>query len=449
MSRPLRLGLAGSLVLALPLVPWAAFLLTSGPPVGTRVEGRPVGEGEVLGRRAAAWLSTEVVVRAGDVEHRKTREELGARVDVARLTREVAALGRSGNPLRDLPALWSAWSGETDLRWPVRVEESAARAYVRELAQEADHPPRPAQLDLDGRLLALSEDGARVRRAEAVRVLVRALREGRRTIDIPIERTSSGVGERALPPIIAQRAQPIVIGRYTTRFRTRGAERDRAHNVATAASYLDGATLPAGGRLSFNGRVGARDRGHGYRDAHVIVGGEMVDGIGGGVCQVASTLHAAAFLAGLDVEDHTPHSRPSEYIPMGLDATVVWPRIDLVLANPFPFPVTVRATTEEGALTVELFGLERVRRVDWRTRVLSTEPFADRYVEDASIPEGEQRVSQAGIRGFVVERSRTIEDGRGLRVERRRLRYPATDRIVRVAPGNPLLAAGPIPDNPF
>lgn len=452
MSRSLRFGLAGSIVLAIPLAPWAAFQLTEGPPVGVRVDGAPLGGDAraAVARGARAWLAAEVRVTADEVEHRKTREELGARIDVAGAQRRVAGLGRSGSPLRDLADLWSAWAGRTDLGWRVDVDAAAARAFVREMAQEVDHPPEPARVDAGGALLALSADGVRVRRSEAVRALARALRDGRRTVVLPVERTSSGVGERALPPIVAPSARPIVIGRYTTRFRTSGAERDRAHNVVTAAGYLDGALIPPGGRLSFNDRVGARDRGHGYRDAHVIVGGEMVDGIGGGVCQVASTLHAASFLAGLDVAEHTPHSRPSEYIPMGLDATVVWPRTDLVLANPFSFPIRVRAVTHDGALTIELYGLERVRRVDWRTRVLASESFGDRYVEDPLVLPGEQRVSQRGIRGFVVERSRTVEDAGGLRVERRRLRYPPTDRIVRVAPGELDPRADlRLPENPF
>ncbi len=441
-------------MLALPLVPWAAFQLTDGPPAGVRVDGAPLSgdAGAAIARRAREWLAAEVQVTADEVTHRRTREELGARIDVAAAQRRVAGLGRTGSPLRDLAQLWSAWAGRTDLGWRVGLDARAARAFVREMAQEADHAPQPPRVDADGALLALSADGVRVRRSEAVRALMRALRAGSRTVILPVERTSSGVGERALPPIVAPSARPVVIGRYTTRFRTSGAERDRAHNVATAAGYLDGAVLAAGGRLSFNERVGARDRAHGYRDAHVIVGGEMVDGIGGGVCQVASTLHAAAFLAGLDVAEHAPHSRPSEYIPMGLDATVVWPRTDLVLVNPFPFPIRVRAVADDGALTVELYGLERARRVDWRTRVLETESFGDRYVEDPLVPPGEQRVSQRGIRGFVVERSRTVEDEAGLRVERRRLRYPPTDRIVRVAPGeldDPRGAGLRLPENPF
>lgn len=431
--------LAVSAVLLLsPLAPWAVFALSERTPSGLRIQGRELAPTELpereIRRRARGWLAAEVRVHVHDLTRTRTRRELGARIDAERVVARASMFGRTGAPHRDLPDLFDAWSHGADLEWPLSIDWAAARAFVRELAQEIDHPPRPPVVDRDGRLLELSADGVRVRRAAAVRAIASALRADRRAFRLPIDRQSSGVGEDALAPVLHPDAAPIVIGRYSTRYRIRGGEAARAHNVQTAARYLDGAVIPPRGRLSFNDRVGARDRAHGYREAHVIVGGEMVDGIGGGVCQVASTLHAAAFLAGLDIVEHTPHSRPSEYIPMGLDATVVWPRIDLVIASPFSFPITVRAITHDGELTVELYGRARVR-VDWSHRVLATTAWTDRYVEDPLVPPGVERVSQRPIRGYLVARQRVIEGERGRRIEDARIHYPPTDRIVRVAPG--------------
>jgi vancomycin resistance protein YoaR len=450
----------------LPLLPWLRFLAVGETPVGLRVDGEPLpptsDPRRALARQRDAWLDAEVRVVADDRIRRRTRRELGVRVELERTIENVAGLGRSGLFWRDLPALYGAWAGRANVEWSITVDGELARRFVRELASEIDRPPRPSVLAPSGRIVALSADGLRLERAESLRRLMRALSEGRRAVALPVARTSTGVGEDALPPV-TQEPATVVLASYSTTYRLAGVERDRAHNVRTAASYLDGAVIPAHGRLSFNERVGPRDRERGYRDAHVIVNGEMVDGIGGGVCQVASTFHAAAFLAGLDIVDHTPHSRPSEYIPMGLDATVVWPRVDLVVANPFPFPLTVRAVPADGRLVVELSGPARGRTVDWRTvdwrtRVLSTEPFSDRYVEDPAIAPGRERVSQRGIRGFLVLRQRTYDDATGVHTDEVHVRYPPTDRIVRVPPGTldpttgqpaaPELAAV-VPDNPF
>lgn len=454
MSRPLRiaLALAGLLALA-PLGLWAAHLGTDSPAPGLRLDGEPLERVDALGARADAWEETPLEIEAEGAFHGPSRRALGARLDRAATRRRVLRLGRTGDPLTDVRDLSAAFMGRVDLAWTVRVEPGEAAAFVEGLAHEIDRPPRPGEVDARGGLVQLSADGARLERDEAERLIVAALREGRRAISLPVTTLPSGVGEAAAAPV--QRApDPVMVARYATSFSPR--ERDRSHNLDVAARALDGALIPPRGRLSFNDQVGARSRDAGYREAHVILDGEMVDGLGGGVCQVASTLHAAAFLAGLDVVEHVPHSRPSAYIPMGLDATVVWPNVDLVLANPFDFPLTVRAWAADGRMVVELFGRDRPRRVEWEREVLETEPWGDRYVEDETVPEGEERVSQRPIRGFLVLRSRTLHGPGGVRLEERRLRYPPTDRIVRVAPGtlDPLTgrprAAGPaVPANPF
>jgi vancomycin resistance protein YoaR len=449
----------GLVLLATPLVPWAVLLARGTTASGLRVDGQPLTPSSAperaLARQAAEWLDVEVRVDVGAERSWHSRRALGAEVDVEALSARASALGRSGVPWRDLPELWAAWSGTTDLAWPVRVDEARVRELVRSIAASHDRPARAGSIAADGRVVEPSEEGRRVRRAEAVRALVQALREGRRGASMPVDRTEPPPPARLPPPD----PDPVLVARYVTRLRTHGGERSRAHNVRTAAGYLDGAVIAPLGVLSFNERVGARDRAHGYRDAHVILDGEMVDGIGGGVCQVASTLHAAAFFGGLEVVRHVPHSRPSEYIPMGLDATVVWPTVDLVVRNPFPFEVRVRAYVRDvdrrGEMTVELWGTGRPRQVDWSTEVLATEPWSDRYVEDETVPPGEERVSQRGLRGYRILRERVIRDERGVHVERQRLTYPPTDRIVRVAPGTLTPVAQPgtltssLPTNPF
>lgn len=443
--RTLRVGLGIASVLLAPLAIVFGLSFTDGVPAGVRVAGVPLDANEPraqLERRAEAWGARPVQIEVDGAIRRRTRTELGARVDVPEMERELRAIGHSHEPFSDARDFVAAWSGAVDRPWQVEVDADPIRALVRELAHEIDRPPRGPRFSATGRLLELSADGARLDRAGAVAALYGALREGRRAVTLPVETTSSGVAEAAAPPRAPQVVRPVVIARYSTDYHPR--ERDRSHNLNVAAGYLDGAVIPARGRLSFNDTVGARSRERGYRDAHVIVDGEMVDGLGGGVCQVASTLHAAAFLAGFEMVEHHPHSRPSAYIPMGLDATVVWPRVDLVLANPFPFEVRVRAWAEGGQMVVELSGARRAVVVDWRRETLETEPWSDRFVEDETVSPGEQVISQRPIRGFTILRERTIQDGNGVHLEERRIVYPPTDRIIRVAPGEE-----PIPDNPY
>ena len=129
----------------------------------------------------------------------------------------------------------------------------------------------------------------------------------------------------------------------------------RSWNIALAASRLDGLVLPPGRSLSFNRTVGPRGLEEGFRPAPELVDGDRVEGIGGGVCQVASTLYAAALEAGLAIEARQAHSRPSRYLPPGLDATVSHSHgVDLVLRNDSGSPLTLRAAVSRGRLTVEI-----------------------------------------------------------------------------------------------
>ena len=398
---------------------------------GIRVAGRrlaPTADpAAALGPRADAFLDRELGVRAGPVLVVRTRRQLGARLPLDALAAELLALGHAGHPLRDLGAWWDARRGRVEHPWPLEVDRARLRDFGEGLRDLVDRAPVAARLGRDGQLLEAAHSGWALDVGASVDALERALRGGEVVTELVVRE------EHAAPPPLP-RGELRLLASWATRF---GRSRSRAHNVRLAAERLDGARVPAGGALSFNGRVGARPRGAGYRTAGVIVNGELVDGVGGGTCQVASTLHAAAFLAGFEIVEHRPHSRPAGYVPLGLDATVVWPEVDLVVRNPYPFPVRVRARAEGRELRVDLLGSAAPPSVTWSRQILSTEPPGERVVEDAAVGWGAAEVSQDGIPGYTVLRRRTIDRGAGPIVEERVLRYPPTDRIVRIPPKQP------------
>lgn len=248
--------------------------------------------------------------------------------------------------------------------------------------------------------------------------------------DLPL-----GVDARELSAAFDEPTFDTILGTYRTRYRRSGGSRGRAHNVEQATRLLNGAIIAPGAHLSFNDRVGERDRRNGFRQAPVIDGGRIVPGMGGGVCQVASTLHAAALLGGLEMTQYRPHSRPSSYIAMGLDATVSFPQIDFEVQNPFDFPIEVRARTEGGRVYVDLVGRAQPREVELSRQVLNHRPFEREIVEDATLEAGTEVVEQRGVRGARIARTRTfVEDGE-THVERQVVRYPPTVEVVRVGVG--------------
>lgn len=151
---------------------------------------------------------------------------------------------------------------------------------------------------------------------------------------------------------------------------------------------------------------------------------------------MASTLHAAAYLGGLDVVERSPHSRPSGYIDIGLDATVVDGLVDLKLRNPFAFPVVLRSVVDKGQITFEVLGEQRPVRVTFRGEVVGTQRYKRKVQEAAWLGEGRVVRKQRGIRGYTVRKVRLIRDRDGRqREEETRDVYPPTVEIFLVPPG--------------
>jgi hypothetical protein len=149
-----------------------------------------------------------------------------------------------------------------------------------------------------------------------------------------------------------------ILAKYSTKYNKQ--EEQRSWNIELDAKKLDGAILQPGKEFSFNERVGPRDETAGFKPAPVIFLGEMTKDYGGGTCQTSSTMYAAALYAGLDIVKRRGHSRPSHYIGRGLDATVAYPDVDLVVTNPYALPITLHTKTEDGVLTEWFEGDESI-----------------------------------------------------------------------------------------
>lgn len=229
------------------------------------------------------------------------------------------------------------------------------------------------------------------------------------------------------------------LGEHMTELAIDAAHAGRAHNVELAASLLDGAVIEPGAVLSFNERVGARTLEAGFAEAPELHGGHLHDGIGGGVCQVATTLHVAAIEAGLEMVEHRVHSIPSHYAPLGLDATVFYGRIDFRVRNPHAFAVRVRARSAGGVLVVRLEGAAPVSQRTLETRIVRRLPAIEQTIVDPSLAPGARVIEERGRDGVVVRIRAT--DAEGARVDRM-VRYSRAARVVRVGPPT---AAAPAP----
>ena len=131
---------------------------------------------------------------------------------------------------------------------------------------------------------------------------------------------------------------------------------NRLNNIELASEAINGLVLLPGEEFSFNGVVGARTAERGYKYAPALSQGETIMSIGGGVCQVSSTIYAAIRPSELNVTDQRKHGKPVPYLPWGWDATVFYPYIDFKFVNNTDYPLRIEIELVERSLTARVFG---------------------------------------------------------------------------------------------
>ncbi len=169
------------------------------------------------------------------------------------------------------------------------------------------------------------------------------------------------------------------IASYTTYYDK--TESSRSQNVAIAAELISGITLQPYGDFSFNQTVGRRTGEAGFKQAKIIVNGEYVLGVGGGVCQVSTTVYNAALKSGLTVTEFHPHSLRVSYVSPSRDA-MVSSQSDLRFTNPHPFPVRLTVTAKDGRLSVSFLGARDGYRYEIVSNVLEEIPPPAPIVKD-------------------------------------------------------------------
>jgi vancomycin resistance protein YoaR len=392
----------------------------------------------VAEERCRALASRRIRLRASrapggeaDVILEATLGELGVSADPDELARRAMRLGRSGDPLDDARTADRARRGELDVPVSPRIDRQVLIALLMPFKEPLDIPATPARLDLSRQGVREERDGRALDLDATAAAVARAARDVATTdVELPFTPVHARVTRAALAEVDVSH----VLASFQTYFSRRGDQGPRARNIEVAASHLDGLVIPPRQLVSFNDVVGARSVENGFAKAFEIYKGEYVEGTGGGTCQVASTLHAIAFFGGLEILERLPHSRPSAYIRAGLDATVVYPAVDLKLRNPFPFPVAVHATVSEYTLRMDLLGADKPVAVSFATEVLSTTPFDRKVEEEAGFVAPKRK--QKGTDGIELRRTRVLAYLRGkVRVETSRDLYPPTKEIWQVPIG--------------
>lgn len=198
---------------------------------------------------------------------------------------------------------------------------------------------------------------------------------------------------------LAIEAFPNLLGTFTTRYDP--SNKNRSNNIELATNKLNGTVIMPGEVFSYNKIVGKRTIEKGYKEAGAYAGGEVIQEVGGGICQVSSTMYNAALYANLEIIDRSNHYFETTYVDVGRDATVSWGTLDFKFKNNRQYPIKIEATSKNGVMKISILGIkeEKEYEVIIKSETTSIIPKTIKYVEDSKLNLGEEQIVQVGHDG--------------------------------------------------
>ncbi len=318
-------------------------------------------------------------------------------------------IGREGKPWEQaLDILQTRYKGK-NIPLYFYVHSPEMKCYLSTIGKEIFVKPHNAllQVNQDRSVKVIPEIvGVEINSEKTLQNLQKVLANPQNDLQVTIEinktkpdRTQAFINNLGIKKLISS---------YTTAFNP--AKKNRSYNVKLAAEALNGTILKPDEVFSFNERIGPRDGENGYKNAPVIENGKLVDGIGGGVCQVSSTLYNSVLYADLEIISRTNHSLPSTYVGLGRDATVDFNSLDFKFKNNTKHNLFITTYVAEGKITINIFGEsfnKRVRVFTTNERVI--QPKIEMR-QDYSLPKGIQKVEQVSKPGYQVTVWRLVEE---------------------------------------
>lgn len=457
-------------------------------------------------------LDESIDVKVGDQTFTLTAKEAGITYDIPRSVDGALAYGREGDFSQRLHALWDARRKGVQLEMQTTMDDSVLQMRVNEIASQIERPLSPSSwsyadgvvtidkgqpgYSLDAQAL-MSTLQTKLRSADftpadavlreaapqklsASEIYNSVVKEPTETrLDLEADPSGNTVtagqpgvlmDEAALQKALSSDERRVtvpcqlvspkytvaeykallfrdVLGQGTTGFNPGNV--GRTTNVRLATDFCNNTILMPGDVFSYNDTVGPRTYERGFKDAIVYVGTSAEDGVGGGICQVSSTIYYAVLRADLKIVERYAHSREVTYVPKGEDATVAWGSKDFRFENDTEFPIKVVTSHDKNSLTIKLYGTQTQNKtVKIETTINQTTPFEVERELDTSLAPGTEKVVSNGYTGYKTTSYRVVYiDGREVsRTLENNSTYKKYNKVIHYnpAPEQPVGPAEPV-----
>lgn len=404
----------------------------------------------------------DIEIQYKELDESINTEELGIDIDVEKIVREACKVGKTGNIIKDNYDILFCMIFNKNIEYNIFIDQEKIDKKIDELNSKLPEALEESNyyIEEDNLILTKGKEGTKIRRQEFEKLLYDILeKQNDRNINIPIDKIMpqeinieeiykeiyreaenayittnptkinpevKGVDfaismeevknilkeekEEYIIPLkitipeitiadLGKEAFPDILGTFSTTYSTTNA--NRVTNLELASEKINGTVILPGETFSYNKIVGERTIAKGYKEAAVYSGGKVVDGIGGGICQLSSTLYNAVVYANLEVTSRNNHRFLTSYVEAGRDATVSWGTIDFCFKNTRSYPIKIVSIVKNGVVTTDIYGMreEKEYEVVIENKVIEVIQYKTNYIKDNTLNEGTEEIKQYGANG--------------------------------------------------
>ncbi|MBK1812639.1 VanW family protein [Clostridium sp. YIM B02505] len=343
----------------------------------------------------------KIIVRVQDKKFQLDYKTINPQYDIETAVNDALKYGKDKGLLHKKKLIKSGPVTNINLKFKYNSEE--LNKFEKSIASKVDKKPKNASINIiNGSIAVTEEQSGVVLNKELLDKNLKKELTGAWNKDIVVE----GQIEVANANITKEQLSRIdgVLASFSTDYST--STEARANNIAIAVKACNGKIVMPGDTFSYNGALGERTYEKGYREAPIYKNNEVVDDVGGGICQVSTTLYRAAMRANLKAVERHNHSFKATYSPLGLDATVTWGYLDYKFKNTYDFPIYIEAMTSGRTVSFNIYG-SKAGLGSKSYELVSDEPTVIpakvTEVNDPNLPEGQVVMDEKPIDGYKVK----------------------------------------------
>lgn len=351
-----------------------------------------------------------ISLRFDNKEWKLKYSELGYSYDIEAAVEKAYSVGHQGDLFKQLTETLGAKMNAQNFELDSNYDKEPINKLIAKISKEIDQEVIDATIKYNGASFSITDEkiGRKLDQENTASLITEQLHKVDVVVlDLPVD---------IVQPIVKRTDLAMIqdkLGEFSTKFNA--ADVDRSTNIKVATNSTNNVLVRPGEVYSVNETLGPRLAKFGYKDAKVIINNELVPGIGGGVCQVSSTLYNAVLLSNLKVIERKNHSLTLSYVGLGRDATISGDYIDFKFMNSTNYPIYIYGEVKGSWVKFTVFGKSENpgREVKINTNVLKTIPPTIKIIEDPTLPVGTEVEEKKAHTGYVVKTQRVVyENGK-------------------------------------